>query len=527
MFLPVNNVVRKPCIRLARWKMLEWIMLCVILANCVTLCMDSNAPGFQETVLYARLSGLNYFFIAAFSIEMTIKIIALGFVLGQHTYLRNGWNVLDFTVVCFGWLELVPGFGNYTIIRVARILRPLRLVTKIEALKILVSCIIRSLPMLGDVAVLSLFFYAISGIASVEILKGKMLYRCASPDNTTFTLTDSDGVYQVRCIASAFIGFSAPHLPSPPSQNVAYIVPQSDYTQNTWPCVGPMADRVTWRNISGVPTPSLSSPGGPSSPSTVGRYCDSSQGSGNVFGQTYTYGLFCVPYQNPTPYGSYRHYDNILTAWLATFQHMAPQDWSFIMYDEWDGLIWWTWPYDILMVIIGAFLIQNLALAILFLNFTKNYAEQSRKAREIAESIRILSRRGSVASQTSSYHSSDYDYDPSSDRGHVQQHGGPYLSMMGGVWSRFMRAISALFSPLSEPWESFRDLCYELQDTKGFHIAATAMIILNAIVLAFVWYPNYPDSVNVAVINLNYAFTMFFLFEMVVKVSPNPDSLSS
>ena len=201
MLLSVNSFLRKPCIRLARWKMLEWIMLCIILANCVTLCMDSNAPGFEETDLYARLLVLNYIFIAAFTIEMLIKIIALGFVLGQHTYLRNGWNVLDFTVVCFGWLELVPGFGNYTIIRVARILRPLRLVTKIEALRILVTCIVRSLPMLGDVAILAMFFYAIFGIASVEVFKGRMLYRCAPPDPSSFTNTDANGVYQVSLIS--------------------------------------------------------------------------------------------------------------------------------------------------------------------------------------------------------------------------------------------------------------------------------------------------------------------------------------
>ena len=152
--------------------MLEWIMLCIILANCVTLCMDSNRPGYEETELYARLRVFNFLFIAAFTIEMVIKVIALGFVMGKHTYLRNGWNILDFTVVIFGWLELIPGFGNYTIIRVARILRPLRLVTKIEALRILVECMLRSLPMLGNVAILAVFFYAIFGIASVELLKG-------------------------------------------------------------------------------------------------------------------------------------------------------------------------------------------------------------------------------------------------------------------------------------------------------------------------------------------------------------------
>ena len=46
-----------------------------------------------------------------------------------------GWNCLDFAVVCAGILELTS-FGNYTFIRCFRVLRPLRAITKIEALKV-------------------------------------------------------------------------------------------------------------------------------------------------------------------------------------------------------------------------------------------------------------------------------------------------------------------------------------------------------------------------------------------------------
>ena len=38
-------------------------------------------------------------FIAIFTAEMIVKVIALGFVMHKYAYLRDGWNVLDFTVV--------------------------------------------------------------------------------------------------------------------------------------------------------------------------------------------------------------------------------------------------------------------------------------------------------------------------------------------------------------------------------------------------------------------------------------------
>jgi len=37
-----------------------------------------------------------------FIIEFTLKIIALGFYFGKGSYLSNGWNKLDFIVVCTG-----------------------------------------------------------------------------------------------------------------------------------------------------------------------------------------------------------------------------------------------------------------------------------------------------------------------------------------------------------------------------------------------------------------------------------------
>jgi hypothetical protein len=44
--------------------------------------------------------------------------------------------VLDFIVVVFGLLELSSVLDNYTFIRALRILRPLRLISKVPELKV-------------------------------------------------------------------------------------------------------------------------------------------------------------------------------------------------------------------------------------------------------------------------------------------------------------------------------------------------------------------------------------------------------
>ena len=37
-----------------------------------------------------------------FCLEAGIKVVALGFVFHKGSYLRNGWNVMDFIVVLSG-----------------------------------------------------------------------------------------------------------------------------------------------------------------------------------------------------------------------------------------------------------------------------------------------------------------------------------------------------------------------------------------------------------------------------------------
>lgn len=53
------------------------------------------------------------YFIGIFCFEAGIKIIALGFVFHKGSYLRNGWNVMDFVVVLTGWVHSWKGRNSF------------------------------------------------------------------------------------------------------------------------------------------------------------------------------------------------------------------------------------------------------------------------------------------------------------------------------------------------------------------------------------------------------------------------------
>ena len=74
-----------------------------------------------------------------FSLEALLKIITLGFIINGHqSYLLNTWNILDFTIVVLSIvsLNITTDISFVKVLRVARILRPLRLIKHAESLKI-------------------------------------------------------------------------------------------------------------------------------------------------------------------------------------------------------------------------------------------------------------------------------------------------------------------------------------------------------------------------------------------------------
>ena len=69
---------------------------------------------------------LEYVFQVIYTIEMILKICALGFIWEKYTYMRDGWNVLDFIIVISSWATIYLGNSSISVIRTVRVLRTLR-----------------------------------------------------------------------------------------------------------------------------------------------------------------------------------------------------------------------------------------------------------------------------------------------------------------------------------------------------------------------------------------------------------------
>ena len=115
-----------------------------------------------------------------FTLEVIIRVVATGFYLnGNKSYLKDSWHVIDFVIVCFSLIELVPGSGDlsfFKIIRLVRLFRPLRIISKNENLKLSIQALIVSLPAIGSLMIIVSLIMFIFAIIAVNLLKGKSFY---------------------------------------------------------------------------------------------------------------------------------------------------------------------------------------------------------------------------------------------------------------------------------------------------------------------------------------------------------------
>lgn len=113
------------------------------------------------------LNILDTVILTIFVIEAALKIIAKGN--RPFDYFKNPWNVFDFTIVAACLLEPMIHVGGdfLPVLRLARILRVLRLVSAIPKLQLLVSCLLRSLPSMFYVSILLFLLFYIYGTMAV------------------------------------------------------------------------------------------------------------------------------------------------------------------------------------------------------------------------------------------------------------------------------------------------------------------------------------------------------------------------
>ncbi|KAJ8383336.1 hypothetical protein AAFF_G00221960 [Aldrovandia affinis] len=181
----------------------EYMILATIIANCVVLALEQHLPGEDKTPMAKRLEKTEPYFVGIFCFEAGIKLVALGFVFHKGSYLRNGWNVMDFIVVLSGILATAGAHMNMPVdlrtLRAVRVLRPLKLVSGIPSLQIVLKSIMKAMVPLLQIGLLLFFAILMFAIIGLEFYSGKLHRTCLPMANILENETVDSSEWQFPC----------------------------------------------------------------------------------------------------------------------------------------------------------------------------------------------------------------------------------------------------------------------------------------------------------------------------------------
>lgn len=107
------------------------------------------------------LKGLDQLVLGIFIVEIAVKMGAEG--RKPWRYFRDPWNIFDFLVVAACFLPMSPQY--VTVLRLARLLRVMRLVHVLPRLQILVTALLKSIPSMAYVTMLLGLLFYVYGVA--------------------------------------------------------------------------------------------------------------------------------------------------------------------------------------------------------------------------------------------------------------------------------------------------------------------------------------------------------------------------
>jgi len=217
LFKP-NGWIRLLCTFFAEHPLVDSLTTVVILLNCITMAMYDPFDEECKTDSCYRLWVLEAMITGYFTAEMSIKMIAFG-VWGwvdptlkttersKGSYLSDGWNRFDCFIVIVSLISLVDSAqqrypdkelciasvcttvgamrlpidtGGISTLRTFRVIRPLRAANRFTNLRTLLSLLMTTLPMVGNVALIGVILFFGYSILGAQLFQGMYQRRCVN-----------------------------------------------------------------------------------------------------------------------------------------------------------------------------------------------------------------------------------------------------------------------------------------------------------------------------------------------------------
>ena len=149
----------------------------LILCSCVLLALDS--PGLDNASTEGQvLYWLDLVTTILYSIEMLCRFVVFGVWRSERACLRNRWNVMEFVIVIVSIASTI--YPTVNGLKALRALRPLRILSRLDGAKLVVSSLGKAMFNIGNVLIVSFLLLLCMAIVGVALFKGR-IQQCLLP----------------------------------------------------------------------------------------------------------------------------------------------------------------------------------------------------------------------------------------------------------------------------------------------------------------------------------------------------------
>ena len=190
--------LRRQCIEITFHPYFNHVSTFFTVFSAIVLAFDSpldDPNGRTQTVIKA----LDYLMAAYFTLEISIKIVALEFYKKNdpHCFVRDAWNWLDLVVVLISYLSIladslssIKGLRALRSFKSFKALRSFRMSSRLRGLKVVIDVLMTSLPDVMFSLGLCLFFLYIFALFCLSFFKGQFK-SCQGDVFSNFISTNS------------------------------------------------------------------------------------------------------------------------------------------------------------------------------------------------------------------------------------------------------------------------------------------------------------------------------------------------
>ena len=328
--LRADEEPRRTCLRLLDSPTVDLLVVGVILANCVLMALD--VPTGVTPEFGAFIEWANIFFLGFYTLELLVRVVALGLHCEPGGFLSNPFNIFEGSIVLISWIVLLAPSGQEqnlvrSITRSFRSLRVLLLLGNIPGMPALVDAALKAIPAVWNVSGLCVAVVIFAAVSGVQFF---------------------GGVYHFRCADEAILRYAKQH-------HIVLRV-HGVIEHHGGGLIGPSHDDFSWQKRF----------------DSTGKRC---------FGDpehSCPEHTFCYEFEHNPDHST--SFDSVITGVVPLLQTFLLDGWAEEMYRMMEAYCWESALYFVILAICGGFLVLQLFLAVISDTFAA--IEEARKALE-------------------------------------------------------------------------------------------------------------------------------------------------